>query len=42
MGATPVIDTVGGILGGYLGGEAAYLPFGLQSLGGAAVTEATR
>ena len=41
-GATPVINTVGGILGGYLGGEAAYLPFGFQFLGGAAVTEATR
>ena len=25
-----------------MGGEAAYLPFGFQSLGGAAVTEATR
>lgn len=41
-GAVPVINTVGGILGLYAGGEVAYLPFGLQSLGGAAVTETTR
>jgi hypothetical protein len=32
-GATPVINTVGGILGVYGGGEVAYLPIGLQSLG---------
>jgi serine-type D-Ala-D-Ala carboxypeptidase/endopeptidase len=41
-GTTPVLNTVGGILGVYAGGAVGYLPFGLQSLGGAAVTQATR
>ncbi len=42
QGATPTIIPIGGIMGLYADGEVAYLPTGLQSQGGAAVTPATR